>query len=99
MLKTFPKAGEHLKSKLLIVSIFGTFVRYTNISLLPVAIVSFGQFTPEQREQFSKFGLAIHSWDEFLSLVSFFVFFVFSSVYMRLFLIIIIVCMSYWVEG
>ncbi|CAH1451552.1 unnamed protein product [Lactuca virosa] len=45
LLKTFPKAGEHLKT-----------------------IVSFGQFTPEQREQFSKFGLAIHSWDEFLSL-------------------------------
>ncbi|KAI3707108.1 hypothetical protein L6452_25333 [Arctium lappa] len=31
-------------------------------------IVSFGQVTPEQREQFKKIGLAIHSWDEFLSL-------------------------------
>ncbi|XP_024986103.1 long chain acyl-CoA synthetase 4-like [Cynara cardunculus var. scolymus] len=31
-------------------------------------IVSFGKVTPEQREQFNKFGLTIHSWDEFLSL-------------------------------
>ncbi|KAK9067946.1 hypothetical protein SSX86_012057 [Deinandra increscens subsp. villosa] len=31
-------------------------------------IVSFGKVTPEQREQVEKFGLAIHSWDEFLSL-------------------------------
>ncbi|KAK1419153.1 hypothetical protein QVD17_28312 [Tagetes erecta] len=31
-------------------------------------IVSFGKVTPEQREQVAKFSLAIHSWDEFLSL-------------------------------
>ncbi|KAI7739208.1 hypothetical protein M8C21_005630 [Ambrosia artemisiifolia] len=31
-------------------------------------IVSFGNVTPEQREHVEKFGLAIHSWDEFLSL-------------------------------
>ncbi|KAJ0716561.1 putative long-chain-fatty-acid--CoA ligase, CDP-diacylglycerol--inositol 3-phosphatidyltransferase [Helianthus annuus] len=31
-------------------------------------IVSFGKVTPVQREQVEKFGLAIHSWDQFLSL-------------------------------
>lgn len=31
-------------------------------------IVSFGKFTPEQREEVQKFGLAIYSWDEFLLL-------------------------------
>nr|GEU83677.1 long chain acyl-CoA synthetase 4-like [Tanacetum cinerariifolium] len=45
VLKTFPKAGEYLKT-----------------------IVSFGQATPEQKEQFKNFGATIHSWDEFLSL-------------------------------
>ncbi|KAI3792612.1 hypothetical protein L2E82_06495 [Cichorium intybus] len=45
LLKTFPKAGEHLKT-----------------------IVSFGQVTSEQRDQFKKFGLTTHTWDEFLSL-------------------------------
>ncbi|KAI3522482.1 hypothetical protein L1887_00299 [Cichorium endivia] len=45
LLKTFPKAGEYLKT-----------------------IVSFGQVTSEQRDQFKKFGLATHTWDEFLSL-------------------------------
>ncbi|KAK9079769.1 hypothetical protein SSX86_001442 [Deinandra increscens subsp. villosa] len=43
--KTFPKAGEYLKT-----------------------IVSFGQVTLEQKEQFKNFGSALHSWDEFLSL-------------------------------
>ncbi|XP_076895073.1 long chain acyl-CoA synthetase 4-like [Bidens hawaiensis] len=45
VLKTFPKAGEYLKT-----------------------IVSFGQATTEQKEQFKNFGAALHSWDEFLSL-------------------------------
>nr|XP_043612785.1 long chain acyl-CoA synthetase 4-like [Erigeron canadensis] len=31
-------------------------------------IVSFGQVTPEQKEQVKNFGSAIHSWDEFLAL-------------------------------
>ncbi|KAJ0549374.1 putative long-chain-fatty-acid--CoA ligase, CDP-diacylglycerol--inositol 3-phosphatidyltransferase [Helianthus annuus] len=31
-------------------------------------IVSFGQVTPEQKEQIKNFGSALHSWDEFLSL-------------------------------
>ncbi|XP_052170088.1 long chain acyl-CoA synthetase 4-like [Diospyros lotus] len=31
-------------------------------------IVSFGKVTPKQQEEFQEFGLAIYSWDEFLSL-------------------------------
>ncbi|KAL5727038.1 long-chain-fatty-acid--CoA ligase [Ranunculus cassubicifolius] len=31
-------------------------------------LVSFGKVTPEQREEVEKFGVAIHSWDEFLQL-------------------------------
>ncbi|XP_047337402.1 long chain acyl-CoA synthetase 4-like [Impatiens glandulifera] len=31
-------------------------------------IVSFGKYSPEQKEEAKKFGLAIYSWDEFLSL-------------------------------
>ncbi|KAA8544264.1 hypothetical protein F0562_022276 [Nyssa sinensis] len=34
-------------------------------------IVSFGKVTPEQREEVEKFGLTIHSWDEFLLLVNY----------------------------
>ncbi|CAI9283906.1 unnamed protein product [Lactuca saligna] len=44
VLKTFPKAGEYLKT-----------------------IVRFGKVTPEQKEQCEGFGVAIHSWEEFLS--------------------------------
>ncbi|KAI3822111.1 hypothetical protein L1987_09692 [Smallanthus sonchifolius] len=45
VVKTFPKAGEYLKT-----------------------IVSFGQVSLEQKEQFKNFGSALYSWDEFLSL-------------------------------
>ncbi|XP_071707321.1 long chain acyl-CoA synthetase 4-like [Rutidosis leptorrhynchoides] len=45
LLKTFPKAGEYLKT-----------------------IVSFGQVTPEQKEQVKSFGSAIYAWDDFLLL-------------------------------
>ncbi|CAI9304166.1 unnamed protein product [Lactuca saligna] len=45
VLKTFPKAGEYLKT-----------------------IESFGEVTPEQKEQCEGFGVTIHSWEEFLSL-------------------------------
>ncbi|KAI3682793.1 hypothetical protein L1987_83042 [Smallanthus sonchifolius] len=45
LLKTFPAAGECLKT-----------------------IVSFAKVTPEQKEQVENLGLAIHAWDEFLSL-------------------------------
>ncbi|KVH91791.1 AMP-binding, conserved site-containing protein [Cynara cardunculus var. scolymus] len=45
VLKTFPNAGEYLKT-----------------------IVSFGKVTPELKEQAESLGLAIYSWDEFLSL-------------------------------
>jgi long-chain acyl-CoA synthetase len=34
-----------------------------------VAIVSFGNVTQEQKEEVSKCGLSIYSWNEFLSLV------------------------------
>lgn len=36
-----------------------------------VAIVSFGNVTPEQREEVIKFGLALYTWHEFLLLVSY----------------------------
>lgn len=37
------------------------------------ALVSFGNVTPEQREAVEKFGLTIHSWEEFLQLVGYFI--------------------------
>jgi long-chain acyl-CoA synthetase len=33
------------------------------------AIVSFGKVTEEQKEEASKYGVSIYSWDEFMSLV------------------------------
>lgn len=42
-----------------------------NYSFHATAIVSFGKVTTEQKEEVQKLGLAIYSWDEFLSLVSF----------------------------
>lgn len=36
---------------------------------LIAAIVSFGKVTQEQKEEASKYGVSVYSWDEFLSLV------------------------------
>lgn len=42
-----------------------------NCSFHATAIVSFGKVSTEQKEEVQKLGLAIYSWDEFLSLVRF----------------------------
>lgn len=41
---------------------------FPNVGEYLKTIVSFGKVNPEQKEQIENFGVAIHSWDEFLSL-------------------------------
>jgi hypothetical protein len=45
------------------------FYHATNCILIFVAIVSFGKVDEEQKEEVSKYGVSIYSWDEFMSLV------------------------------
>lgn len=44
-----------------------------NFVFYNVALVSFGEVTPVQREAVKSFGLVIYSWEEFLQLVGYFI--------------------------
>lgn len=75
VLKTLPSSSTFLKSKLSLISQHFDFsalcipLCFVDSIFSHAAIVSFGKFTSEQRDEVEKSGLAIYSWDEFLLLV------------------------------
>lgn len=72
LLKTFPNAAKYLKSKSAF--FFSGSMKFLMLMAivscsLSTAVVSFGEVTPQQKEEIEKFGVSLYSWDEFLQVV------------------------------